>query len=114
MARKVTKLFKLRTNSDHYVEFQNGLDMFRFEFRWNDLEEKYALTLYKNYQIVLNSYFLVWSLNDLFDAFKYLGIGSLRVVTEEGKVDEEGRYVYEEVHKDNLHHTIFRWDYEVI
>jgi hypothetical protein len=111
MSKKVTKLFKLRTNSDHYIEFQAGLDSFRFEFRWNNIEQKYALTIYKNLVLKVDSYFLVWSLNKL---FRHMGLGSLQCVSEEGYIDSEGLYRYKEINKDNIQNSIFRWDYEVI
>ena len=114
MARTITKLFKLRTNSDHYIEFQAGLDTFRFEFKWNEMEQRYALTISKNFIVRVDSYILVWSLNDLLDAFEYMGLGSLQCVSEDGYEDEEGLYRYNEISKENIQSAIFRWDYEVI
>ena len=114
MANKVTKLFKLRTNSDHYIEFQVGLNSFRFEFAWNGMEQRYAVTIYKNLELKINSYFLVWSLNNLLDAFSYMDLGNLHCVSEEGYTDENGLYRYKEISKENIQEVIFRWDYEVI
>lgn len=113
MSKLVTKLFKLRTNNDHYVEFQAGLDSFRFEFRWNNLEQRYALTIYKNLEIRVHSYFLVWSLNDLLNAFSYMSLGSLYCVSEDGVSENEELYKYREITKDNIQSAVFRWDYEV-
>ena len=114
MTKKVTKLFKLRTNNDHYIEFQTGLDTFRFEFRWNNMEQRYALTIYKNLEIKVNSYFLVWSLNNLLDAFNYVSLGSLHCVSESSYENEEGLHIYKEITRDNIQTAVFRWDYEII
>lgn len=113
MARMVTKLFKLRTNNDHYIEFQAGLDSFRFEFEWNDMSQRYSITIYKNLELKIRSYFLVWSLYNLLDAYNYVSLGSLQCVSEEGYIDSDGLYKYDEISKDNIQTAIFRWDYEV-
>lgn len=118
MTRITTKLFRLRTNSDHYIEFQAGMDNFRFEFVWNEWEKRYALTIYKNLELKVRSFFIVWSFDNILDAFSYMGIGSLQCVSEDGHLSEEigkeGIYVYSEINKNNIQESIFRWDYEVI
>lgn len=114
MAKVITKLFKLRTNADHYVDFQAGMDSFRFEFKWNEYERRYALNIYKNLELKVSSYFLVWSLDNILDAFDYMNLGSLRCVSEEGKITEEGVFNYDEITIDNVKEAIFRWDYEII
>lgn len=112
--KKVTKLFKLRTNNNHYIEFQAGLDSFRFKFEWNELEQRYAITIYKNLELKVSSYFLVWSLNNMLDQFSYMSLGSLQCVSEDGEENSQGVYKYREISKDNIQSAIFRWEYEVI
>lgn len=109
----VTKIFQLRTNQDHYIEFQAGLDTFRFEFRWNEREQKYCLSIYKNYELKVDSYFIVWSLYNILDPFSYMKLGSLQcVVEDQERVEgEQGKYL--EISKENIQTAIFRWDYEL-
>ena len=109
----VTKIFRLRTNEDHYIEFQAGLDTFRFEFRWNDMEQRYCLSVYKNYELKIDSYFLAWALYDLLEPFSHMNLGHLQCVADDREVTQEGYSKYIEIGKNNIQKAIFRWDYEL-
>lgn len=109
----VTKFFTLQTNEDHRIEFQNGLDNFIFVFKWNHMVDKWALSVYKNYELKLQSYYLAWSLEDLFSPFKYLNLGSFKCTTTNKEIQKDGKLEYSDINKNNILNVIFRWDYDL-
>ena len=102
--------FQLSSNEEQYQEFSVGLDIFRFVFNYNSYNNRYYLTIYKNFDLVLKSIKLVITQNNLFSPYEYKDIGSFSVLLEDYILDEDKK-IYNEITKTNITNAIFRWQY---
>lgn len=104
--------FRLTSSKEQYNEFIFGTDSFVIEFKYNKVNKRYYLNVYKNNVLIVKSLKLVWSSYNLFSSFKYKDIGELRCISDsfdilEDKVTKE----LQELTESNITSAIFEWRY---
>lgn len=106
------KYFRLTTSIDQYSEFIFGVDSFILEFKYNEINNRYYLNIYKNNKLVLRSVKLVWSRYNLLSSYEYKGIGKLNLISSEIALLEDNKtQILQELNRDNITKFVFRWEY---
>ena len=104
--------FKLTSSENQYNEFVFGTDSFILEFRYNPVNERYYLDVYKNNKLVLKSLKLVWCLYNIFSSYEYKDIGELRIISDAFDILADNKtQELQELTKDNITKFFFEWRY---
>lgn len=105
------KYFRLTSSKNQYNEFVFGTDSFILEFRYNTVNDRYYLDVYKNDKLMVKSLKLTWCLYNIFNSFRYKDIGELRMVSDAFDISAKNTKELQELTKDNITKFMFEWKY---
>ena len=108
----MVKYFKLTSSDDQYNEFLFGLDSFLINFKYNPVNKRYYLDIYKNGKLMLKSHKLMWSRYNILSSYKHKNIGEIYCISEAFDILEDNKtQVLQELTKDNITKFMFKWSY---
>ena len=105
--------FGLTSSENQYNEFVFGTDSFTLITKYNEVNNRYYLDLYKNGKLLIRSLKLVWCSYNLFGSYEYKKVGELICVSDSFRLLSDNiTKELREPTKDNITKFLFRWRYD--